>query len=252
MVFGAAAYYFIPSSVLRAPFLTTEQKLSFSQRQTDDYFGEGSDFSMGEVVSALVDVKVFLAFWITALANVPLYFASFSIPVVTAKFGYGWFRSLLLLDAIYVVAIIAVIYASFRSDRYQQRGYMVMIALLVTIGGYLLSYFASASLGGRYFALYLVIPGASTAVGINIGWINNNCFGQTKRATAVFVQWGSLALTGIITAYINSGLGKEAGLVHGNMVCLSACVLALGLTFLQRQMLDTQNRCSEQQSQYIP
>lgn len=131
------------------------------------------------------------------------YSTSFFTPTILSELGWTSVRAQLLSIPIYIVATLVALAVAFLSDRLRNRYAFVMLGLSVASIGYavLLSQ-KFVSVGGRYFAVYLVMAGGYITQPVTLVWLSNNMGGHYKRSINAGMQIGFGNLGGIIASNI--------------------------------------------------
>ncbi len=165
------------------------------------------------------------------------YSTSFFTPTILNQLGWTVVRAQGLSIPIYIVAAVVCLTSAFLTDRFQHRYAFAMLGVVVSSIGYIILLAQrSVPVGGRYFAIYLVMAGGYITQPITLVWLSNNMGGHYKRGINAAMQVGFGNLGGIIASniYITNqkptyhvGYGVSLGLMW---VCGLACtVLFIGM-----------------------
>lgn len=165
------------------------------------------------------------------------YSTSFFTPTILNQLGWTAIRAQVLSIPIYIVAAITALAAAFFTDRLRHRYSFAMLGVAIASIGYIILLAqSSVSVGGRYFAVYLVMAGGYITQPITLVWLSNNMGGHYKRSINAAMQIGFGNIGGIIASniYITKeqptypiGYGVSIALLG---VCGVACtILFLGL-----------------------
>lgn len=106
------------------------------------------------------------------------------LPTVLATFGFTDALAQLLTVPPYAVAAIMLLSFSYTSDRLQSRGILMAIACAISAIGYVLL-LSILNVHIRYFAVFCIVSGTYTTIGIIIAWFANNLGSETKRAAGI-------------------------------------------------------------------
>lgn len=165
------------------------------------------------------------------------YSTSFFTPTILKQLGWTAVRAQILTIPIYIVAAVACLTSAFLTDYFRHRYAFAMIGVVVASIGYIILLAQhSVSVGGRYFAVYLVMAGGYITQPITLVWLSNNMGGHYKRSINAAMQVGFGNIGGIIASniYITDqkptypvGYGVSLGLIW---LCGIACtVLFIGM-----------------------
>lgn len=165
------------------------------------------------------------------------YSTSFFTPTILSELGWTAVRAQVLSIPIYIVASVVCLAVAFLSDRFRNRYAFAMLGVVVSSIGYIILLAQhSVSIGGRYFAIYLIMAGGYITQPITLVWLSNNMGGHYKRSINAAMQVGFGNVGGIIASniYITNetptfpvGYGISLGLLW---VCGIACtVLFFGM-----------------------
>ncbi|KAH8727171.1 major facilitator superfamily domain-containing protein [Phaeosphaeriaceae sp. PMI808] len=137
------------------------------------------------------------------------YAGPFFTPTIVREMGYTSSEAQLRSIPVFIVAAVIAILFAYLSDRFRHRYLFCMFGLVVSSTGYIILLAQhNLSVGVKYFALFLVVPGGFISQPIVLVWISNLMSGHYKRSVSSAVQVGIGNLGGIVAS--NVFLGNEA------------------------------------------
>ncbi|GAA5847996.1 hypothetical protein JCM9279_003524 [Rhodotorula babjevae] len=240
---GISAYWWVPSGVRGAKFLTERQRdILVDRLRSDGGVDDDEPFSWKGAWDAFKDPFVHGYGWLFHCFAFSLYSLSLFLPTIIQQLGYASWRAQLLTVPIYAVAFLAILASCWFSHRINQRGTGIAVAGGIAIVGYLiliLTHTAGARLVGAFFA----VGGCYAA--LLLSWPSENVSPQTKRA----VTSGNQIFIGDIGAITGSlvyrpSLSKNFYRVpHGIAILFTGlgCILALSLSLGMRRANVTDN-----------
>ncbi|KAJ7204804.1 MFS general substrate transporter [Mycena pura] len=109
------------------------------------------------------------------------------LPTILSTFGFTNALAQLLTGKFppYAVAAIMLVSFSMVSDRLQSRGIFMAVATSIAGIGYVLLIAAHSNVHARYFAVFCIVGGTYTTIGLTIAWFAHNLGSETKRATGI-------------------------------------------------------------------
>lgn len=137
------------------------------------------------------------------------YAGSFFIPTIIKELGYTSSSAQVRSIPIFVVATLTAVATAYLTDRLRHRYLFCMAGLVISSVGYILLLNQhSLSVGVKYFALFLIVPGGYITQPVVLVWIANLMSGHYKRSVASAVQVGFGNIGGIVAS--NVFLTREA------------------------------------------
>ena len=131
------------------------------------------------------------------------YSTSFFTPTILKELGWTSVHAQVMSIPIYIVAFIVTLIVAFFTDRLRHRYAFIMTGIsLGTVGYVILLAQKGVSIGGRYFAVYLVTVGGYIAQPITLVWLNNNMGGHYKKSAGAAMQIGFGNCAGIVASNI--------------------------------------------------
>ncbi|TFK21842.1 MFS general substrate transporter [Coprinopsis marcescibilis] len=200
-----------------AVFLTDEERLFVldSHKMDASPLGEEEHFEKRHVWSVICDWQV-------------LYGITFFSP-----FGYSPAITQLLSVPPYVVATIAVNVTSYYSDKHQMRSPFILLSLLLGLIGYAIN-FSNASIGAKYFGIFLCVTGSYAGVPGVSAWQGSNLPGHYRRGVGLAMNIAGGNLGGLIAPMVFRnqdsprfllGFGVQLGIISVSIV---TCCFAIG------------------------
>ncbi|OSC99284.1 MFS general substrate transporter [Trametes coccinea BRFM310] len=196
-VVGIIAFLVFVDLPRTASFLSEEERSFVLHRLARDRpGGEVESFEWRHLLDAILDWKVFLGCMANFSTTSPLYGAQLFLP-----FGFNTAISQLLSVPPYAIATATVVTCSFYSDRLQMRSPFIFAGLLSALIGFSIN-ISDASIGAKYFGMFLVVIGSNLCSPMVISWQSNNVVGHYKRGIGIAMQvmYGNVA--GIIVSNV--------------------------------------------------
>lgn len=117
------------------------------------------------------------------------YAGSFFIPTILRELGYTSSVAQVRSIPTFVVAAVTTITVAYLTDRLRHRYWFCMFGLVVASIGYIMLLAQhNLSVGVKYFALFLIVPGGYTAQPITLVWLSNCVSGHYKRSISSAAQ----------------------------------------------------------------
>lgn len=160
------------------------------------------------------------------------YAGAFFIPTIVRDMGYTSAAAQVRSIPIFIVATVTAVLAAWASDRLRHRYYFCMLGLAVSSIGYILLLCQTRlSVGVRYFALFLVVPGGLITQPIILVWLSNLVSGHYKRSVSSAMQVGFGNIGGIVASNVfleseaptyTTGYAVSLGMLG---ICAVACTM---------------------------
>ncbi|KAI1122883.1 major facilitator superfamily domain-containing protein [Nemania abortiva] len=166
----------------------------------DDWVSEEQSMWHGAKL-AFTDVKtyvlLFLLIGIVSAGGVTNF-----LPAVVKTLGYNSVNTLLLTSPPYVLCVITSSLNAWHADRTGERFWHITLSLCVALVGFIIAA-TTTSIGPRYFAILIMVPGIYGAFVVSLAWISNTMpRPPAKRAAALsFINAVSNA-TSIYVSYL--------------------------------------------------
>lgn len=236
------AVFWIPKHISTAWFLNADEREWAAERMVRDSGGEdnaAAGIAMTDVKEALKDWKFWMVLPANIAASVPGQAFSVFLPLIVKDLGYTSYRANLFSVPIYFVGAVGLWIFAYSSDRFKERSWHIITALVIVILGLTLVNQLPTS-QGKYAALCVLQIGSYTAPPLTVAWLAGNTPSPGKRALILgFNGWGNLA------GVIGSQLFRPQYAPKYRLpfyVCLGVNVFALILYAVYRYTLLAVNR----------
>lgn len=175
---GLASVFLIQEWPDKAKFLDKDDRLRMYYRLKEDQqaSAEYEGFRWAFIREAFKDPKTYTMMIIKMGNGCSLYAVSLTLPTIVRQLGFTATTAQLLTVPPYFVAMVFTIGMSWIADRIGQRGYCTLATSGTGVIGFILL-MSLESVGGRYFALYLVTAAIYPCVPLTIAWTTNNVEG---------------------------------------------------------------------------
>ncbi|KZV75499.1 MFS general substrate transporter [Peniophora sp. CONT] len=212
----ATIVFAITSLLILQDFPQTATMLSEEERvfiirglQADHQFsaGSGEGFRMSVVWDTLKDPKTYIAMWIYAGFDGPLFAFSLFTPTIVNQLGFNATAANLLSVPVYVWGCILTCIIGYLGDRLGQRGYINLALFATGFAGYIILV-ASRTPGLSYFATYLAASGIYPTIPNSVAWISCNTEGSYRRGLVLGIAIGFGNLNGAVTSNVYRAVDK--------------------------------------------
>ncbi|KAH8693868.1 major facilitator superfamily transporter [Talaromyces proteolyticus] len=210
---GILAWFWLPSGPGSAWFLTSSQRQFVTmrvQRDNAKYIRHeiGKDgiehvsdrLSKRDIVETAKDWKLWYALFFNICASVPPTAFSVFLPLVVKGMGYTSLNANLMTVPPYVCGAVGLYIFAFSSDRYHERGYHIVVGLLICLVGLVVLVTVSNN-GGKYTGLCILLFGSYTSAPLIIAWLSGNTPEPGKRSLVIGVN-GCGNLAGVVGAQL--------------------------------------------------
>ncbi|OAL46138.1 major facilitator superfamily transporter [Pyrenochaeta sp. DS3sAY3a] len=182
LLVALAAFFILPDEPMTTHWLTQEERLLADERiQRDTVGNKGADTSIGGILSAATDPKVWLFVFMQHCHLGANGFKNF-FPTAVQTLGFNQTITLVLTCPPYLIAGIISIAWSWSSGKFNERTWHITIAKAIAIFGFVLGC-VTLNTGARYFAMCVFSIGTYAVNSIILGWVSNTC-SQTKEKKA--------------------------------------------------------------------
>ncbi|KAL9090681.1 MAG: hypothetical protein Q9165_005169 [Trypethelium subeluteriae] len=179
---GAAMFFFVPDSPMRARFLSEEEKIALLEHVKRNQTGiENPHFHPKQILEALLGVQ----YWGTALIVILQTISSGVTSTYSASlikgFGYSSKQAALLGMPSGAITIISCLFCGMTGSRFGHRWLITVIVTVPSIlGAALMSWLPKSQKGGLLAGIYLVnfVVGSTPLM---YQWLVGNTAGHTKR-----------------------------------------------------------------------
>ncbi|KAF2501681.1 MFS general substrate transporter [Lophium mytilinum] len=235
VVVGVAARWWVVDWPETARFLTPAERELLIERLARDTDAAAMDRLDRRAVRRIAgDVKMYIGVVMYFGVVNTGYAGAFFVPTIIRELGYTAAAAQVRSIPVFVVATVVSLGAAVVSDRVRRRYWFCMGGLGVASVGYVLLLCQRwLSVGVRYFALFLVVPGGFVTQPITLVWVANTMSGHYKRAVSTAVMVGLGNAGGIVASSVfldrempryPTGYGVSLGLLW---VCGAACTVFL-------------------------
>ncbi|KAF9529667.1 major facilitator superfamily domain-containing protein [Crepidotus variabilis] len=234
IVFGIAAWFYLPSFPDQNTFLTPRETAVILERVEQDRGDSVPDIlRIGKIFGHLVDWKVWAIGLMYMCATMPAYAISMFVTIILRGMGWSVSASLLLSAPPYIFAALSIMAFAWISDKYRLRAASIAIQTVITIVGLCLTGFASNQ-NWRYVGIFLSNAGSGGCIPGILAYSANNVVSHSKRAvtTAITVSFGGMG--GIMASLIFRQQDSPRYLpgIYATLGCQVLLLLLLGLTTL--------------------
>lgn len=182
---GILVIWVVPDNPMKSKFLTNDEKVWAIERLRENKTGiENKHFKAYQAWECFKDPQTWLISLITISSNVPNGAVSSYQATIIQSFGYTSKETALLSIPSGVIGAISVLSATYMAGRYNLRGPVIIVYLLIggVVGGCLLAFTADDNKGGKLAGNYLTnIVGASLP--LLYSYSGANYSGHTKKVT---------------------------------------------------------------------
>ncbi|KAJ7100101.1 MFS general substrate transporter [Mycena belliarum] len=177
--------WFLPDRPEATTFFNERERAIAMDRMNRGTSGDvGAKVEKAHIIMAFQDWRVYAGGVIFFGLNCALASISAFLPTILATFGFSKAISQLLTVPPYAVAAILLVSFGYASDRLQSRGIFMAIACAIAGIGYVLL-LSVLNFHVRYFAVFCIVAGTYTTIGMIIAWYAHNLGSETKRATGI-------------------------------------------------------------------
>ncbi|TIA88578.1 hypothetical protein E3P99_02516 [Wallemia hederae] len=187
IVLGIITICCLPSRIEVTKWFNEEERAMALARKNTEMSQEKIGYiNWRHVLSGFLDFRTYLNCFIYMCINVALSSISNFLPQILTDLGYTGADAQLYSVPPYVCAGGWMIIQSFFSDKYQMRGPVISINLLISAVGYtILIATDPQSLNARYGAIFLSVMGTYTAIPLTLSWSASNAGSESKKAVAI-------------------------------------------------------------------
>ena len=248
LVMAPIAFFMLPNSIQSARFLSDREKAIAEARlfrpppaEAIDPTGAGQTLvdrikeqvSWSKAASAFADPMSYITATLFFIINVGYSSVPVYVPTLISEMGYGSIRAQGLSAPPYVLAFVVSLCACWLTDRYQIRGPVCTVLLVIGAIGYLmLACLRSAA--ARYVGIWLIVNGLFPFIPILYMWLMANQASESKKGLGLVIfatigQCGPLLGTRLFPAsekpYYVKGTAVSAGLL------LFGVIVSAGLSY---------------------
>ncbi|KAJ7677974.1 major facilitator superfamily domain-containing protein [Mycena polygramma] len=177
VLIGIAIVFLLPNRPESTTFFNGRERAIALDRMNRGISGDiGAKVDKAHILLAFRDWRCYAGGVVFFGLNCTLASVSAFLPTIITTFGF---------IPPYAVAAILLLSFSFTSDRLQSRGIFMVIASLISGVGYVLLLAVPFNVHARYFAVFCVVSGTYTTIGLILAWFAHNLGSETKRATGI-------------------------------------------------------------------
>ncbi|KAK2025017.1 major facilitator superfamily transporter [Colletotrichum zoysiae] len=209
--FGFLAWILLPASPGSAWFLTAQERRFAADRMKADnalfvehtYDCDGVEedrLTKRDFVETAKDWKFWYVLAFNICASVPGQAFSVFLPLVVQGLGYSSVEANLMSVPPYVCGAIGLYCFTLSSDYHKERGYHILVGILVALIGLIATVTVKSS-GGKYAALCVLLLGSYVAAPLTVAWLSGNTPEPGKRSLILGLNgFGNIA--GVIGAQL--------------------------------------------------
>ncbi|KAL3483106.1 major facilitator superfamily domain-containing protein [Aspergillus germanicus] len=201
MLIAGLAFFLIPASVEKAPFLTPAEKEVTSRWLARDLgAGHAEDSVLRYLRRAVLNLNTTLIAVASLCSLLTMNSMALFMPSILTAMGYSGIHSQLLSVPPYCWAAIVCVTVTTLSSRTHKRGVWIVTLMPITATGFILL-LTSTRTAVRYFAIFLCLTGAFTVSPMFVAWCMDNTAGHMTRAMAAGAVVGFGNIGGLIAAW---------------------------------------------------
>ncbi|KAJ1326714.1 MFS transporter ACS family allantoate permease [Microdochium nivale] len=237
IVIAFGAFFVLPNFPRTTTWLSEEERALAIWRLEedigeDDWVGTSEQSFFQGAKLAFTDVKTYvlmvLVFCIVASGTVTNFF-----PAVVNTLGYNDVTTLLLTAPPYVLAVITTFINAWHADKTGERYWHITLPLYVAVIAYIIAA-TTTSLGARYAAMMLMVPGVYTGYVVALAWISNTLPRPPAKRAAGLAFINAISNTSSIYAsYMYLDWMAPRYIVAMSVNCCTAVIAILAATLLR-------------------
>jgi len=186
IIMGLVAILFLPNRPESTSFFNERERVIALERMNRGATADvGAQVTKAHILLAFRDWRCYAGGVIYFGLNCALASISAFLPTILATFGFTNAIAQLLTVPPYAVAAIMLVTFSMASDRMQSRGTFMATACTISGIGYVILLTVPSNEHARYFAVFCIVSGTYTTIGLIIAWFAHNLGSETKRATGI-------------------------------------------------------------------
>ncbi|VDC05700.1 unnamed protein product [Peniophora sp. CBMAI 1063] len=191
MVIGFVALKFLPGRPESTGFFNEkERELALARRNRGTSGDSGYKLQRRHIVSAFSDWRIYAGGVIYFSANAVVASISAFLPTILTTLNYTDAKANLMTVPPYAATAVVLTGTAWISDRIQLRGPFVCLYAAIGGIGYLILLIVHDNPHVRYFAVFCIVIGTYTVIGITISWYAHNLGSETKLATGSPIYQG--------------------------------------------------------------
>ena len=190
-----------------------------------------------QIWSVLSDWKVWIYIVLHFCSVTPVYALSCFLPTIIHSMNFNPSTSQLLSVPPHIVSCITCLIVSWTADRWNERGFHILIFSFVGAIGYLYLILSSKLL---YLGTFVACIGVFSAYPLNVSWFAYNIVGTAKRSLAVSFILGCGALGGMLSGQIYTESDKP-NYHKGHWTMIGCLILNMLMALLMKYLLGREN-----------
>ncbi|KAJ7215191.1 major facilitator superfamily domain-containing protein [Mycena rebaudengoi] len=185
IIMAVIAFFFLPDRPESTKFLNEAERAIALDRMNRATSGDiGATVNRAHILLAFRDWRVYTGGVVYFGLNCALASIGAFLPTIITSFGFTNLTAQALTVPPYAVAAVLLLSFAYASDRLQSRGIFMAIASTISGIGYVLL-LAVLNVHVRYFAVFCIVSGTYTTIGIILAWFAHNLGSETKRAAGI-------------------------------------------------------------------
>jgi len=186
IITGLVALLFLPDRPeLTSFFNERERAIALDRMNRGSSADVGAQVTKAHIFLAFCDWRCYAGGVIYFGLNCALASISAFLPTILASFGFTNAIAQLLTVPPYAVSAIMLVSFSIASNRMRTRGIFRFVACTTAGIGYVILLAVPSNVHARYFAVFCIVSGTYTTIGLTISWFAHNLGSETKRATGI-------------------------------------------------------------------
>ncbi|KAF7318853.1 MFS general substrate transporter [Mycena chlorophos] len=186
LIMGIVTLLFLPNRPETTTFLNEKERVIALDRMTRGTSGDtGATVTKAHIMMAFKDWRCYAGGIIYFGLNTALASISAFLPTILTTLGFTKAAAQLLTVPPYALAAVMLVLFCFISDRLQSRGILMSISCIIGGIGYIILLTVHSNVHARYFAVFCIVGGTYTTIGLIIAWYAHNLGSESKRATGI-------------------------------------------------------------------
>ncbi|KHN97275.1 Major facilitator superfamily domain, general substrate transporter [Metarhizium album ARSEF 1941] len=230
-------YLFLPDSISRASFLTTEERQIAKKRVVVAGTGstENSSWTWDQVAECLIDPKSWLIFFISLLTQIPNGGTQGFSNIIVQSFHFSNLQSTLINIPYSLITAGVIAGAGHLSGRFRKLNCLLIIAVVMpcVIGAAIIYRRTAVSHGLQLFAYFLLSTGPA-AMPLAMSLVQSNFRGVTKKMTMTAMQFIAYCIGNIVgpQLFLQTEAPSYDSAFQAIVICYAlAIALAIALRF---------------------
>ncbi|KAK4173065.1 putative transporter [Triangularia setosa] len=185
-ILGIVAWLWLPTRPMGAWFLSHDERQFVADRVNGVESGDVaySSLTRRDFIETLRDWKLWFVLVFNICASVPVTAFSVFLPLIVQGMGHEAVEANLMSVPPAVCGAVGLYLFASSSDRHKERGWHIVGALVVALGG-LVGLIGSVSSAAKYAALCVFLFGSYVPPPLTVAWLSGNTPTAGKRALVV-------------------------------------------------------------------